>query len=123
MANFTYEFAFSIYEGDKKQLRLKIRDADDNPIMPSILNDVWFTAKVTPGGDNAVQFQKKLTVSGEIVIEDDAAGECLINIVPADTATLASDGSQLLLTCFVKLFDSDDNPYTLRVGTLTVLPE
>lgn len=119
-----YEFSFTIYQGDYKQLKLLIRDANDLPIDPTTLNDVWFTAKAAPGSANAATFQKKLSVTGEIdVVAPASNGECVINIEPTDTASLAANGSSVTLTCYVKLIDGSSNPFTLRVGTLTVLPE
>lgn len=119
-----YEFSFTIYQGDYKQLKLLIRDASDLPIDPTTLTDVWFTAKTAPGSTNAFTFQKKLSVTGQIdVVAPASNGECLINIEPTDTATLAADGNSVVLTCYAKLIDGSANPFTLRVGTLTVLPE
>lgn len=119
-----YEFSIKMYQGDFKQLEIAIRDnsTPPNPIRPSTLDDVWFTAKIAPGSGNANTFQHKLTTTG-ITISDDANGLCLVDIAPADTSSLAADGNSVVLTCYVKLIDGSSNPFTLRVGQLTVLPE
>ncbi len=129
MANFAYEFAYSIYRGDKKQLKIRLKNADGTVLQPSTLVNLFFTAKLAPGVDSDPGvFQKKLnSPSTGIAISNDAAGECIVTILPPDTLTgvgLPTTSSEgITLYCFLKIVDAASDPYTRRVGTLTILPD
>lgn len=107
-------FALTVKRGDTIDLEVTATRAGAPVDLTGA--DIWCTGKRNlKDADADAVFQKK--IGDGVAIVDADAGEALVTLDPADTASLTK---QTTLYCDVQLVEADGRVTTIASGTLTV---
>ena len=107
-------YAINFYAGNKRQIRVYIKDANLNVVN---LTGAVCVFSLRHQKDGPIIFQKHTNVSGEGMIGSADQGECFFYLQPADTENL--DIAQYVFDVTVTLTGSD-GPYTTLEGVINL---